>query len=85
MPPPHPTSPLALSDEDLGTVQDLARPLHPAQRGAFLRDLARELERCPEIGAGIVARTAKDVQRRYLSGTTTAARRAETRFKRRPD
>jgi hypothetical protein len=76
--------PVSLSDEELRTVQTAATPLARWQRDRFLKDVARELERHEEIGAGVVARVARSVQRRILDGSDKAAR-AASKFRRRVD
>jgi hypothetical protein len=57
---------LALSDEELNVVFDLARPLEPQLRDPFLRSAATELERYPETGVGLVFRVGKTLQREFL-------------------
>ena len=57
---------LALSDEELDVVFDLARPLEPQLRDPFFRSLATELERYPETGVGLVFRVGKQLQRDFL-------------------
>jgi hypothetical protein len=47
---------LALSDEELDVVFNLARPLEPELRDPFFRSLAAELERYPETGVGLIYR-----------------------------
>jgi hypothetical protein len=60
-------APLSLTDEEMVAVMDAAAPIDPAQRDAFLRDIAIELSKCPEqIGPGSVYRTVREVQRRYV-------------------
>ena len=58
--------PLSLSDDELSAVQRAAAPVHPMQRGDFLKALATELERHPVVGPGLVHRLAADLQRRYV-------------------
>jgi hypothetical protein len=57
---------LALSDEELNVVFDLARPLDPTLRDPFLRSVAAELERHPDIGPGLIFRVGKTLQRDFL-------------------
>jgi hypothetical protein len=50
-------APIALTDEEMDAVMRAATPIDPAQRGAFLRDIAIELAKCPEeLGPGSVYR-----------------------------
>jgi hypothetical protein len=42
-----------------------AQPLSPSARSAFLLDVAQELNG-RELGDGIVQRTCKEIQKRYL-------------------
>jgi hypothetical protein len=58
--------PLSLSDDEYNAVQAAAAPIHPLQRGAFLKALAGELEQHPVVGPGLVHRLAADIQRRYV-------------------
>jgi hypothetical protein len=57
--------PLALSDEQLLTVQRAAEPLHPHDRGAYLERVAEMLSG-HEIGDGLVGRVAREAQRQFL-------------------
>lgn len=58
-------TPLALNDDEYSALQAAAQPIHPLQRGAFLRALATELEKHPVVGPGVVHRCAADLQRRF--------------------
>jgi hypothetical protein len=58
--------PLSLSDQSIALLLDLAKPLHPDQRSAFLESVAARLRDEPVLGDGIVSRIAKDLQRLYL-------------------
>jgi hypothetical protein len=57
--------PLSLSDAEFAAVQTAAAPVHPLQRGTFLEALAKELERHPVIGPGLVHRCAADLQKTF--------------------
>jgi hypothetical protein len=57
---------LSLTDDELDVVFNLARPLEPAMRDPFLRSVAIELERYPEIGVGLVFRVGRQLQREFL-------------------
>jgi hypothetical protein len=61
----RPTMPLSLSDDEYTAVQAAAAPISPLQRGAFLQALAKELERHPVIGPGLVHRCAAELQRTF--------------------
>jgi hypothetical protein len=56
--------PLSLSDE-FGAVQ-AAAPILPAQRDAFLKALAAELERHPVVGPGVVYRCAAALEKTFV-------------------
>jgi hypothetical protein len=58
--------PLALSDEQSSAVLRAAAPLVPADRPAFLKEVAQALSTLPVLGDGVVARTCAVIQRRYL-------------------
>ena len=48
--------PLSLSDSELAAIMEAARPIPPRDRDAFLRDVAAELAKYPELGPGVVGR-----------------------------
>jgi hypothetical protein len=54
---------LALSDSQMVTIMNAARPLSPKDRSALLRDLAMALAD-RELGDGVVARTCTEVFQR---------------------
>src|SRR3954462_1635305 len=56
---------LSLSDAQLDCVFAAAQPLDVNDRDLFLRDVARALDG-QEIGDGLVARTCREIQRRYF-------------------
>jgi len=47
-------------------IQRHAEPLHPQDRSAYLQRVAELLTGCPEIGDGLLARAARQVQREYF-------------------
>jgi hypothetical protein len=54
---------------------DLAAPLQPADRSQFLRDVADQLVRYPDVGDGLVTRVAGETQKQYVGivrGTGTS-------------
>jgi len=59
-------SPIRLTDDELTTVFQAARPLRPPDRDAFLQHVADQLLACPEIGPGAVARACKVAQRAFF-------------------
>ena len=59
-------TPLSLNDAEYAAVQAAAAPIHPLQRGAFLEALAKELERHPVVGPGLVHRCAADLQKTFV-------------------
>ena len=58
---------LALTDDQLATVMNAAEPLLPADRSRFLEDVATALATIPELGDGSIARTCREIQRRYFT------------------
>jgi hypothetical protein len=44
--------PLALTDSELDQIMAAATPIDPDRRDSFLRAVASELARCPEVGPG---------------------------------
>jgi hypothetical protein len=62
---------ISLSDDELKIIMDCARPLaSPQDRSQFLTDVARALERYEIVGVGIVARVAREAQRKYFAAPT---------------
>jgi hypothetical protein len=59
--------PLALTDFQLAIVAAAASPLHPRDRRAFLEVVASMLDG-RELGDGLVARVAREAQRRFWRG-----------------
>jgi hypothetical protein len=58
--------PVAISDEALAVLFDLARPLDPRDRTFFVEAVARELNGHTEIDLGLVHRIGAELQRGYL-------------------
>jgi hypothetical protein len=52
---------LHLTDQQLALLRELAAPLAPSQRSAFLKEVARRLYGV-ELGDGTVAQAAREVQ-----------------------
>lgn len=61
-----PTEPLAISDAALVKLLELAQPLSSLDRSRFLEDIAAALRGHTEIGDGLVVRTARMCQKKYL-------------------
>jgi hypothetical protein len=76
----RPFEPLALSDEELREVQAAATLVRARDRGGFLHDLAVQLKRQDALGAGLVARLAREVAQRHMNGAAGKAARAEARW-----
>ena len=59
--------PLSLSDSELDVIINLARPLEPEMRDAFLRAIATELARYQHeaLGPGLVSRIGRQLQREF--------------------
>jgi hypothetical protein len=55
-----------LTDDELDTVFQAARPLRPGDRDAFLQHVADQLSACPEIGPGTVARACRTAQKQFF-------------------
>jgi hypothetical protein len=60
------STPIHLTDEQLDSVMNAARPLEVNRRDAFLHDVAEELARLPIIGNGELRRILTQVQRRHF-------------------
>jgi hypothetical protein len=76
---------ISLSDDELRAIMAAASPLRPRDRDAFLLDVAAELAKRAELGPGIVARLARELQRRHfdppnLKGATLRVPRAGERL-----
>jgi hypothetical protein len=61
---------ISLSDSELAAVMDAARPIPPRDRDQFLRDVANELARYPEVGPGVIGRVVAKTQRAHLAPRT---------------
>jgi hypothetical protein len=61
----HSMRPLALTDDQLQTIQRHAEPLHPADRDAYLRRVAQLLDGI-EPGDGIVSRMAARAAKEFF-------------------
>jgi hypothetical protein len=66
--------PLSLSDDAMAVLLRLAAPLSPDDRALFLQDVAAQLREHCEIGDGLVARVAAEMQRRYLHSPLDGSR-----------
>jgi hypothetical protein len=64
------TLPLALTDEQITTLMQLARPLLPDQRTAFLKMLATRLNGHRELGDGALYRLCRELQREVFDPPT---------------
>jgi hypothetical protein len=64
---PHATPPLALTDDQLATVLRAAEPLHPHDRTDFFAAVAQVLAGQAVLGDGVVARTCRELQRRFMT------------------
>ena len=63
---PIPDEPLCLSDAQLTTIMQLARPLQPAQRTVFLEMIAAKLNGQRELGDGALYQICRELQRQVL-------------------
>ena len=59
-------SPLALTDEQVDALLRAAMPIPPADRTAFLEEIAAKLEG-QTLGDGAVLRAIREIQGRYLN------------------
>jgi hypothetical protein len=57
---------VSLSDDELTVITDLARPLPPASRSAFLAAVVEEASKYAVLGPGLIARIAAGVQKTFL-------------------
>lgn len=58
--------PLSFSDDQLTQIFRAAAPLNPAERVAFLEELAATLRQAPQQGDGQLYRTLRELQRRHF-------------------
>jgi hypothetical protein len=58
--------PVAISDEAMAALFDLARPLDPYDRTKFVEAVVAELDGHAEIDLGLIHRVGASVQRQYL-------------------
>jgi hypothetical protein len=68
--------PLALSDDQLSIVLCAAEPLHPRDRAAFAAAVAQVLAGQAVVGDGIVSRTCRELQRRFMTAPPDVPRNA---------
>jgi hypothetical protein len=61
-------TPLALSDEEMDVLHQLAAPIAWGRRQEFLDQVAAALAACPHSGPGAVHRTAREIQRSFTLG-----------------
>ena len=54
-----------LNDHHIEILLSAARPLPPSDHAAFLEEATKALAGCTDLGDGVVARTCREVQRRY--------------------
>jgi hypothetical protein len=73
--------PIALTDEQLLTIQRAAGPLHPRDRGPYLEKVA-EMLNGHEIGDGLVGRVAREAQRQFLRAPELEPKRVQSRWDR---
>ena len=59
-------APLKLTDDEMEAVYSACRPLHVADRDAFLQAIADALCQRSELGPGAVYRAIRDAQRRFF-------------------
>ena len=72
--------PLALSDSQLDTIMRAAGPLPPAQRAAFLHDVAAA-RNGHELGDGLVARVCAEQQRRCFDAPDLSGSGAVSKYR----
>jgi hypothetical protein len=70
--------PLALNDEELRELLQLAAPVAYGQRPAFLAAVAAELANCPYRGPGVTHRIAGQIQRKFVLTSQRVAPERET-------
>ena len=82
---PHPEPPAHAAQPFRRRVQRRSggrSPIHPLQRGAFLEALAKELERHPVVGPGVVHRCAAALQKSFVvAAHAETSRSAEPRHR----
>jgi hypothetical protein len=54
--------PIHFTDQQLALLRELALPLAPSQRAAFLKEVARRLHGVEQLGDGAVAQAAREAQ-----------------------
>jgi hypothetical protein len=59
-------SPIRLTDAELDTVLRAARPIAYDRRDEFLQRVASELQRCGELGDGVVHRICAAMQKEFF-------------------
>jgi hypothetical protein len=72
--------PVAISDEAMAALFDLARPLDPRDRTRFVESVVADLNGHAEIDLGLIHRIAVPLQRQYLGVARGAASKSKTGF-----
>jgi hypothetical protein len=57
---------IELNDSEMSVLLELSRPVEPAQRTAFMAEVAQALETSGTRGEGAVHRVARTIQRRFF-------------------
>jgi hypothetical protein len=70
------SAPLALTDDQLEIVLHAAEPLQPRDRAAFAAAVAQVLAGQAVLGDGIVSRTCRELQRRFMTSPPDVPRHA---------
>jgi hypothetical protein len=73
---------LHFSDDQLDQIFRAAAPLNPAERVAFLEDLASTLRQASHLGDGVVYRMVREVQRRHFNPPETNEPGARSKWQR---
>ena len=71
-------SPIRLTDDELTAVMRAA-PIAVNLRDEFLQEVANELQRCGEIGPGVVFKICRETQRRFFDPPLDTAERGRRR------
>jgi hypothetical protein len=73
---------ISLSDEEMDAITELAAPILPSHRGAFLEAVAVELQAHPDaIGVGSISRVGRQLQPRFLRHPSAVQARGPARHR----
>jgi hypothetical protein len=72
-------TPIALTDDQITSIMQLAAPLSPADRVRFLQLIAERLRNQDDVGDGSISRLCRELQRQFFTPPSTETARGSPR------